>query len=155
MLPRIARSVPARRLAATKILARPAIRLQNRSASTQPEQNGEYPDVPFEWMQHRDKYLKYDDQQARRNFNEPVSREFDYGDVWSPDRFDQYSNKTAIIGNVIFFSAVAAFAGFCYVYLYPEPIATRRSYPYGGLYKALGASEEDKEVYQARVDEGN
>lgn len=30
----------------------------------------------------------------------------------------------------------------------PERKSTPRSYPYGGLYKALGASEEDKEVYQ-------
>lgn len=111
--------------------------------------------MPFEWYQHRSQYVKYYDEQGRRHFNEPLHKDHDFLDVWSPDRFDTYSNQLAVRNTILFFSAVAAFSGFCYYYLYPERPAAPRSYPHGGLYKALGASEEEKEVYQARVDEGN
>lgn len=99
--------------------------------------------------------MTYQDQQSRRNFNDPLYQEYDFVDVWSPDRFDEVSNWVAIRNNIIFFSGILAFSGFCYYYLYPERKAVPRSYPYGGLYKALGASEDEKEVFQANVDEGN
>ncbi|CDO52354.1 NIAM subunit of mitochondrial NADH:ubiquinone oxidoreductase (complex I), putative [Geotrichum candidum] len=129
-----------------------------RHASSKPNPDpllGNYPEVPFEYYQHRNPYKKYDDQQLRRNFNEPLHQNYDYIDLWSPDRFDAYPDSVAIRNNLIFIALISGFSFTCWYFFYPERVAAPRSYPYGGLYKALGGSEEDKEVYQARVDEGN
>ncbi|KAF5121331.1 hypothetical protein DV495_000914 [Geotrichum candidum] len=111
-------------------------------------QLGNYPEVPFEYYQHRNPYKKYDDQQLRRNFNEPLHQNYDYIDLWSPDRFDAYPDSVAIRNNLIFIALISGFSFTCWYFFYPERVAAPRSYPYGGLYKALGGSEEDKEVYQ-------
>lgn len=113
---------------------------------------GDYPDVKPEFYQHRNPYLMYDEQQNKRNTGEPVYHRYDLIDVWSPDRYDFVSNETAVRW---FGYAVAGFVGFslfCYNFVNHEAPAVRRSYPHEGLYKALGGTEEDKEVYQARVD---
>ncbi|KAF5101389.1 hypothetical protein D0Z00_000868 [Geotrichum galactomycetum] len=111
-------------------------------------QLGNYPEVPFEYYQHRNPYKKYDDQQLRRNFNEPLHQNYDYIDLWSPDRFDLYPNSLAIRNNLIFIALISGFSFTCWYFFYPERVAAPRSYPHGGLYKALGGTEEDKEVFQ-------
>ena len=111
---------------------------------------GDYPEVPFEYNQYRDPYKKYYDQQNRRNFNEPIYHYSDLTDVWSPDRFDLASDATAVRYNLYFIGGVLTFFGVIYLFFYPERPAVKRNYPYGGLYKALGGTEEDKQLYQVR-----
>lgn len=77
-----------------------------------------------------------------------LHQNYDYIDLWSPDRFDAYPDSVAIRNNLIFIALISGFSFTCWYFFYPERVAAPRSYPYGGLYKALGGSEEDKEVYQ-------
>lgn len=67
--------------------------------------------------------------------------------MWSPDRYDAVPDSVAIRNNVIFFALIAGFSATMYYFFYPERVATPRSYPHGGLYKALGGTEETKEIY--------
>lgn len=130
-----------------------------RFASTKPavEENddrmiGPYPHVKFEYYNERPQDVKYDDQQGRRNFGEPLHHKFDLIDVWSPDHFSQRSDCFAVTWTLGFVGLIAAFSGFCY-YVWEGPNFVRRQYPYGGLYKALGGDEKTKELYRARPDE--
>ncbi|CAN6672508.1 hypothetical protein TRVA0_046S00760 [Trichomonascus vanleenenianus] len=113
---------------------------------------GDYPHVPHEYYQGRNPHIKYDDQQQRRNFNEPLYHYYDVVDVWSPDRFDQVSDSTALkwVGWTVL--AFAGLSAFVYAFVDHESPAVRRNYPHEGLYKALGGTEETKQVYQARQD---
>lgn len=113
-----------------------------------------YPKLKPELYQLRDPYKKYDDQQLRRNFNEPVHPNYDLLDVWSPDWYqfvdDLYAAKM-LFGA---FLSIGIFAGFIYYFdLYPDRPNFPRSYPYDGLLKDLGAKDEtDSHLYRARVD---
>lgn len=104
--------------------------------------------------QSRDPYGKYDDQQMRRNFNEPLNIDDDLYDMWSPDYFQFVSDKTALKHNAIFFSVILAFgATIAYFQLNPEKPAMPRSYPYGGLAKELGSgSAENDAFYRVKPD---
>jgi NADH dehydrogenase (ubiquinone) 1 beta subcomplex subunit 8 len=76
---------------------------------------------------------------------------YDLVDIWSPDRFDVKSDKTAVKYNLFVATGVVGFFGFLYYFAYPEPPAARREYPYGGLYKELGGTDETKELYAVRI----
>ncbi|KAI3403456.1 hypothetical protein KGF56_003740 [Candida oxycetoniae] len=104
--------------------------------------------------QSKDPYLKYDDQQNRRNFNDPVNMDEDMLDIWSPDYFNFVSDSTALKQNVIFFGAIFAVAGIItFFQLNPEKPAMIRSFPYNGMADALGAtSEETAHLYQVKPD---
>lgn len=124
-----------------------------RCNSTKPDDRmvGDYPDVKFEYYHNRNPALKYDDQQNRRNFNEPLHYQYEYTDVWSPDRFDMISDKVALRNLGI---AALLFGGFSlvvYLFVDHESPAIKRTYPHEGLYKALGGTEKDKQVYQVSI----
>lgn len=115
---------------------------------------GDYPDYKPQLAQDKDPYAKYDDQQNRRNINDPVNIDDDYYDMWSPDYFQPVSDKTALWHNAIFFSLVFGFgATIWYFQLNPEKPAMPRSYPFGGLAKDLGSgSEETDYFYRVKPD---
>lgn len=115
---------------------------------------GDYPNPKPVLSQEKDAYVKYDDQQNRRNFNDPVNFDDDYYDMWSPDYFQPVSDKTALKHNGIFFSLFFGFgAAIYYFQLNPEKPAMPRSYPFNGLAKTLGAgSDETDEFYQVKPD---
>lgn len=71
--------------------------------------------------------------------------------MWSPDRHDNFADSVALRNNGIFIGIILSFSAVMYYFFYPERVATPRSYPHGGLYKALGGSEEDKEIYAVRI----
>lgn len=124
-----------------------------RSYATEEKRSlfGDYPEVPKTYAQHNDPYKKYDDQQGRRNFNEPLKPYNELYDVWSPDRYDLVSDWVALRNNLIFAAGIIAFGTFIYNYAAPEKPAIPREYPHNGLLTALGGTEE--ETYnQARVD---
>ena len=117
-------------------------------------ERGDYPDWTPTLAQHKNPYVKYDDQQNRRNFSDPLHHDEDMYDIWSPDYFDHVSDKKALTQNGIFFSLVAAFAGaIIYFELNPEKPAAPRSFPFGGLAKELGSGKsEDDEFYRTKPD---
>lgn len=104
--------------------------------------------------QSRDPYAKYDDQQMRRNFKEPVNIDDDLNDMWSPDYYQFVSDKTALKHNAVFFSAILAFGAAIYYFeLSPEKPAMPRSFPHGGLAKALGSgADKDDFFYRVKPD---
>lgn len=53
----------------------------------------DYPETPFQSYQARDPYKKYDDQQRRRDFNEPVNERFDMLSAQSFDIEQTYSMR--------------------------------------------------------------
>lgn len=109
---------------------------------------GDYPDVKPEYFHHRNPYLKYDEQQNKRNTGEPIYQYYDMVDVWSPDRFDEVSDSVALRNTAITITAFAAFSMFIYYCTSHESPAVRRQYPHEGIYKALGGTEETKSVFQ-------
>lgn len=115
---------------------------------------GDYNNVKPVLAQLKDPYAKYDDQQNRRNKNDPLNIDEDYYDIWSPDYFQFVSDKTALKHNGIFFSIVIGFgAAIWYFELNPAKPAMPRSYPFGGLAKELGSgSEEDAHFYRVKPD---
>lgn len=115
---------------------------------------GDYPNPPPMLAQDKDPYAKYDDQQNRRNFNDPVNFDDDYYDMWSPDYFQTVSDKTALKHNAIFFACFFGFgATIYYLQLDPEKPAMPRSYPFNGLAKSLGSGKaEDDGFYQVKPD---
>lgn len=119
----------------------------------QPEM-GDYENVKGVLSQDKDPYAKYDDQQNRRNFNEPLNVDADMYDMWSPDYFNFVSDGTALKHNAIFFSLVFGFGALIwYFQLNPEKPAMPRSYPFGGLAKELGSGEEKTDFfYRVRPD---
>ena len=114
----------------------------------------DYPNPKPEFAQFKDPYAKYDDQQNRRNLNDPVNIDDDLYDMWSPDVFNHTSDSTALERIGIFFSRVFGFgAAIWYFELNPAKPAMPRSYPYGGLAKTLGAgSEDDEGFYRVKPD---
>lgn len=106
------------------------------------------------FSQFKDPYAKYDDQQNRRNLNEPVNMDSDLYDMWSPEVYDFVPDSTAWKHNAIFFSLVFGFGATIYFFqLNPEKPAMPRSYPYGGLAKELGSGrEEDDQFYRVSPD---
>lgn len=114
---------------------------------------GGYPDVKTGLFFNRDPYRKYDDQQNRRNFHEPLDPEDDMKNMWSPDYYQTVSDKNALITNGFFFGGIAAFAATLYLFFYPEKPAVPRNYPHGGLAKSLGATNDEEAKYlAARID---
>ncbi|CAN3362525.1 hypothetical protein DICA3_F08130 [Diutina catenulata] len=115
---------------------------------------GDYPYVAEpELAQNKDPYKTYDDQQNRRNLNDPVNINDDLYDMWSPDYFQPVSDKTALKHNGIFFGLVFGFgAMIAYFQLNPEKPAMPRSFPNNGLAASLGAGKDDAELYQVRAD---
>ncbi|EGV65173.1 hypothetical protein PSN45_005262 [Yamadazyma tenuis] len=115
---------------------------------------GDYPNPPPVLAQSKDPYAKYDDQQNRRNFNDPVNIDDDYYDMWSPDYFQPVSDKTALKHNGVFFGLFISFgAVIAYFQLNPEKPAMPRSFPGNGLAKSLGSgSDEDDGFYQVKPD---
>lgn len=114
----------------------------------------DYKNPPAILAQKKDPYVKYDDQQNRRNLNDPVNMDEDLYDIWSPDYYDFVSDSTALKHNGIFFGLLFGVAGVvAYFQLNPEKPAMIRSFPYNGLADALGAtSKEDAAFYQNKPD---
>lgn len=109
---------------------------------------GDYPNPKPMLAQDKDPYQKYDDQQNRRNLNDPVNIDDDYYDMWSPDYFQPVSDKTALLHNAIFFGLVFGFgATIWYFQLNPEKPAMPRSYPFGGLAKDLGSGSPEADYF--------
>lgn len=128
-----------------------------RSSIPQPY-SGEFADYPKTKAQEayfKNPYLQYDDKQGCRNFGETVHPFNDMYDIWSPDRYDIVDNRTAVKYIFMAAAAIGGFIGLIYFTVGHESPAVRRSYPQEGLYKALGGTEETKEVYGARVDRGD
>lgn len=115
---------------------------------------GDYPNPPPVLAQDKDPYAKYDDQQNRRNMNDPLNFDDDLYDMWSPDYFQPVSDATALKHNGIFFACFLGFGGIiAYFQLNPEKPAMPRSYPSNGLAQLLGSGKpEDDEFYQVRPD---
>ena len=115
---------------------------------------GDYENPKPLLAQDRDPYAKYDDQQGRRNFNEPLNIDNDLHDIWSPDYYLFVSDRTALKHNAIFFSAVIGFGTLIWYFsLNPAKPAMPRSYPGNGLAKDLGSDfEKDDYFYQVRPD---
>lgn len=113
---------------------------------------GDYPDVPVEYTQYRNTYKPWFDKQNKREFNEDLHQNYDLLDGWSPDRFDLVPDSTAVKNNLYFATGVVSFLGLIYFFFYPERPAIKRDYPHGGLYKALGGTEETKDVFAAPQD---
>ncbi|KAG5354626.1 hypothetical protein CJU89_6400 [Yarrowia sp. B02] len=110
---------------------------------------GDYPDIdPFP-AQLKNPYKKYDDQQDRRNLNEPLSVNDDLYDMWSPDRFTHFKNQDAL---KYFIGFLTLFFGGSYVatYFVPEKAAIPREFPYEGLWKESGGTEKSKDVFAQR-----
>lgn len=102
--------------------------------------------------QHRDPYEKYDDQQNRVNFGEPIHPYHDYMDMWAPDHVQTVSDGTATRSLLTFFGALGLFAyGIYALDVWPDKPAMPRAYV-DGLYKDLGGREGEQELFQARVD---
>ncbi|KAI5960920.1 hypothetical protein KGF57_001852 [Candida theae] len=114
----------------------------------------DYKNPPPVLAQKKDPYVKYDDQQNRRNLNDPVNIDEDLYDIWSPDYYDFVSDSTALKHNGIFFGLLFGIAGVvAYFQLNPEKPAMIRSFPYNGLADALGAtSKENASFYQNKPD---
>ncbi|EDK44300.1 conserved hypothetical protein [Lodderomyces elongisporus NRRL YB-4239] len=115
---------------------------------------GDYKNPEPVLAQSRDPYAKYDDQQNRRNLNDPVNMDADLYDMWSPDYYDFVSDSEALKQNAIFFGLLFGVAGLvAYFQLNPEKPAMIRSFPYNGMAEALGStSDENAPFYQAKVD---
>ncbi|CAK7902820.1 hypothetical protein CAAN1_07S04544 [[Candida] anglica] len=115
---------------------------------------GDYPIITPVLAQSKDPYAKYDDQQNRRNNNDPLHHDEDMLDMWSPDYYQFVSDKTALKQNGIFFGLFFGFGAVLYYFqLNPEKPAMPRSFPYGGLAKELGSgSAEDDEFYRVKPD---
>ena len=113
---------------------------------------GPYPNLPYEYYNERRQDVKWDDKQGRRNLGEPLHHQFDLIDVWSPDHFDRLPDSKAYKYNGIFLGIIGVFSFWCW-YTLEEPQFVRRQYPFDGLNKALGGSEETKEIFQARSDD--
>ena len=108
----------------------------------------DYDNVKPVLAQDKDPYVKYDDQQNRRNINDPLNIEEDYYDIWSPDYFQFVSDKTALKHNGIFFSLIIGFGtAIWYFELNPAKPAMPRSYPFGGLAKELGSGSKEDEYF--------
>ncbi|KAK9459681.1 uncharacterized protein V1516DRAFT_542083 [Lipomyces oligophaga] len=111
---------------------------------------GDYPELPYEYHQHRDPYAKYDMQQLRRNFNEPLHEDDDMINMWSPDVHDVVPSHIAlrfILGFFAVFSATAYGLSFAA----PERPSIPRVYA-DGLYKELGGADDFKDIFV--VDDG-
>ncbi|KAK9454417.1 hypothetical protein V1511DRAFT_501943 [Dipodascopsis uninucleata] len=113
---------------------------------------GDYPDYPYVSNQKRDPSVKYDYQQLRRNFGDPLHENDDNLNMWSPDIHDYVSDRTAAQYIVFFFLTVAGGAYLASFYAL-EPIAAPRIYP-NGLFKELGGAEYNKNIYVAKKDDG-
>lgn len=115
---------------------------------------GAYQNPPVQLAQDKDPYGKYDFQQNRRNFNDPLHIDEDLYDIWSPDYLQPVSNTTALKHNAVFFSLFLGIVGvITYFELNPEKPAMPRSFPYNGLAQFLGSgSEEDDFFFQVRPD---
>lgn len=114
-------------------------------------QLGDYPDVdPFP-AQLRNPYKKYDDQQDRRNRDQPLSVNDDLYDIWSPDRFTHFKNGDAL---KYFTGFLVLFFGGAYIAtnFVPEKSAIPREFPYEGLWKESGGTEKSKAEFAQRVD---
>ncbi|CAI5758016.1 unnamed protein product [Candida verbasci] len=123
-------------------------------ADPQHPEYADYKNFPPQFAQKKDPYLKYDDQQNRRNKNDPVNMDADMYDIWSPDVYDFRSNTTALKQIAIFFGSIFGFAGIIYYFqLNPEKPGNIKSYPYDGLAKELGSTSKDNDyLYQAQPD---
>ncbi|KAK6464708.1 hypothetical protein DFJ63DRAFT_317980 [Scheffersomyces coipomensis] len=123
---------------------------------TDPQQPeiGDYPNPKPEFAQNRDPYIKYDDQQNRRNKGEPLNIDDDLYDMWSPDVYDFVSDKTALKHNFIFFSLIFGLGtAVWYFELNPPKPAMPRSFPSNGLAASLGSGgEEDDFFYRVNAD---
>lgn len=115
---------------------------------------GDYPNPEALLAQNKSPYVKYDDQQNRRNIGDPVNFDDDLYDMWSPDYFQFVSDKTALKHNAIFFGLIFGFGGLLtYFELNPEKPGMPRSYPYNGLAKSLGSGNPEHDyLYQSRPD---
>ncbi|KAK9431976.1 hypothetical protein V1505DRAFT_307603 [Lipomyces doorenjongii] len=108
-------------------------------------QVGDYPDYPYVSNQSRDPYEKYDDQQLRRNYNDPLHEDDEVLNMWSPDIHDFVSDGQAFKSILYFFATVGVGSYIC-TYFMPDKPAAPRVYP-NGLFKELGGSEDFEEVY--------
>ncbi|ODV96792.1 hypothetical protein PACTADRAFT_48607 [Pachysolen tannophilus NRRL Y-2460] len=117
----------------------------------------DYPKIKAINYQKRDPYLKYDDQQNRRNFNEPLHPNADALDMWSPDYFDFISDRVGIRWFLTLFAVIGAGSGIIYFgNFYPDRPVYPRTYPHGGLAKDLGSrTDEDAHLYAARIDKAD
>lgn len=115
---------------------------------------GDYKNSPPVLAQNKDPYVKYDFQQNRRNFNDPLNIDEDLYDIWSPDYYQTVSDKTALKHNAVFFSLFFGIVAMVsYFELNVEKPAMPRSFPYNGLAKYLGSGrEEDDAFFQVRPD---
>ncbi|KAK9326019.1 hypothetical protein V1517DRAFT_312450 [Lipomyces orientalis] len=113
---------------------------------------GNYPEYPYVSNQSRDPYEKYDDQQLRRNYNDPLHEDDDVLNMWSPDIHDFVSDGQAFRSILYFFATVGIGSYIC-TYFMPEKPAASRVYP-NGLFNELGGSDDFKEIYAAKVDDG-
>lgn len=158
----------ATRLASRRTVVAPAVRFLTTETSivdhttgktiqlTDPShpELGDYPAYKGVLAQDKDPYAKYDDPQNRRNFNDPLTHDYDLYDIWSPDYFQFVSDKTALKHNAVFFGLFFGFGAVLYYFqLNPEKPAMPRSFPFGGLAKELGSGKaEDDEFYRVKPD---
>jgi len=109
--------------------------------NTEDPQLGDYPAVSI--SNQRLPARGWWDQQARRNFGDPVPEYDEVLSMWGPD-IAPVTPQTALYH---FSLAVLGFVGVGTLIKYaltPEQIAVRREYPYSGLVTELGGLEENK-----------
>ncbi|KAK7202855.1 hypothetical protein BZA70DRAFT_285192 [Myxozyma melibiosi] len=114
---------------------------------------GDYPEYPYVYAQHRDPYAKYDFQQLRRNYNDPLHEDDDMLNMWSPDVHDYVSTAGAVRWALGFFTVFGLFS-YAVSFSVPEKIATGRVYD-NGLFKELGGAEDFPQIKPAGVDDGS
>ncbi|KAJ9059817.1 hypothetical protein DSO57_1037597 [Entomophthora muscae] len=101
----------------------------------------DYPIIAKDHHQFRNPWI-YDDQQSRRDFDEPVHEQDEVLNVWAPD-VHKYPLKSALFELGVVATIVASIA---YVYSFnaPQLQAVRRSYPFDGLRVELGNDPNSK-----------
>ncbi|RKP10503.1 hypothetical protein THASP1DRAFT_11485, partial [Thamnocephalis sphaerospora] len=103
-------------------------------------QIGDYPNLPWVHHSERDPF-KYEDQQERRNFGEPVHEQDELLNGSAPDLWPTPTSRAllemAICGSVI--------GLVCYgiSFMVPDAPFVKRTYPYEGLRKELGMTDAD------------
>ncbi|KAK9477543.1 hypothetical protein V1514DRAFT_333586 [Lipomyces japonicus] len=155
-LPRSVRLLPAvsRPACSAVYVSRSAQRLYaTQTTENDPNLNGNYPEYPYVSNQKRDPYEKYDDQQLRRNFNDPLHEDDDVLNMWSPDIHDYVSNAKAGTYILAFFGIVAGSA-YALSHVSPEKPAAPRVFQ-NGLFEEVGGAEYNKDVVSAKVDDGS
>ncbi|ORY75796.1 hypothetical protein BCR37DRAFT_383955 [Protomyces lactucae-debilis] len=121
--------------------SRSQMRLQSTMASDPQANIGDYPtNIPAINRQTRSETVKWDNQQDRRNFNEPLHELDDVLTVFGPDVHTHVKPRTAFFHLGVWLACFMGVVGFGKIMFFELP-AERRTYPYNGLEKELAGNK--------------